>query len=365
MKMDFEDPNMNKMRLLLLLALTFALTVSMFSQRTFSGRVVDIVDGKTFVVESDSGRLTGTIQYIEVPEPEQPLNRIVRDHLQKLVLGKTIVFLPNGYTPKAAVGKAYLDGIDLGQQLVRDGAAWHLPIDRSGQEPAESQVYDMNQAMAKAEKRGIWSIANLTPAWEFRAQKDRSFENSDVANTPGPIARENKNYNYAKNDQDMWIDVGGEPLAQRNVLGSMYYGYDAEKKIRNISTPSLAQTISNGEKRLEVELRLVYFQGELRAKVPNTAFVLGVLATSKEHNFATENTLRFVADGEEIVFENGHRFWREGPASVQELIQYRVNRNALATISKAKTLNIRIGRYQGLVGPEVRDTLQKLIEMAN
>jgi micrococcal nuclease len=364
MKTDFEDPKMNKMRLLLLLALTFALTVSIFSQRTFTGRVVDIVDGKTFVFEGDGGRLTGTIQYIEVPEPEQPLNRIVRDHLQKLVLGKTIVFLPNGYTPKAAVGKAYLDGIDLGQQLVRDGAAWHLPIDRSGQEPAESQVYDTNQAMAKAEKRGIWSIANLTPAWEFRAQKDRSFENSDVANSSNHAVKENKNYNYTKNDQDMWIDVGGEPLAQRNSLGSMYYGYDAEKKIRNISTPSLAQTISNGEKRLEVELRLVYFQGELRTKVPNTAFVLGVLATSKEHNFATENALKFVADGEELVFENGHRFWREGPASVQELIQYRVNRTALTTIAKARNVVIKVGRYHGIVSPDVRATLLKLIEVS-
>ncbi len=350
---------------ILFFALTFMLAVPGFSQRMFSGRVVDIIDGKTFVLEGDSGKLTGTIQYIEVPEPEQPLNRIVRDHLQKLVLGKTIVFMPNGITQNAALGKAYLDGVDLGQQLVRDGAAWHLPIDRSGQEVAESEVYDSNQAMAKAEKRGIWSIANLTPAWEFRAQKDRSFGNSDAVISSDADVKESKNYRYTKSDPDMWIDVGGEALVRKNSVGTMFYGYDPEKKIRNISTPSLAQTIASGEKRLEVELRVVYFQGEMRSRVPNTAFVLGVLATSKEHNFAREHKLTFVADGEEIVFENGQRFWRERPASVQELIQYRVNRGALKTIAKGRNVVIKIGGYHGIVSPEVRDTLVKLLETSN
>lgn len=360
-----EAPTMKNFRPILFPAIIFMLAVTCFSQRMLSGRVVDIIDGKTFVLEADSGKLTGTIQYIEVPEPEQPLNSIVRDHLQKLVLGKTVVFLPTGIAQNAAVGKAYLDGVDLGQQLVRDGAAWHLPIDRSGQEAAESEVYDTNQAMAKAEKRGIWSIANLTPAWEFRAQKDRSFGTSDVVSNSNADTKESKNYRYTKSDPDMWIDVGGESLVQRNSVGTMFYGYDPEKKIRNISTPSLAQTMSSGEKRLEVELRVVYFQGEMRSRVPNTAFVLGVLATSKEHNFAKDNKLKFVADGEEIVFENGQRFWRERPASVQELIQYRVNRGALKTIAKARNVVIQVGGYHGIVSPDVRDTLVKLLETSN
>lgn len=356
---------MKNLRPTLFLAFTLTLTVSGFSQRMFTGRVLEIVDGKTIVLGVDSGKITGTLQYIEVPEPEQPLNRIIRDHLQKLVLGKTVDFLPTGFTPKAAVGKMYLNGLDIGQQLVRDGAAWHLPIALSGQEPAESEVYDSNQAMAKAEKRGIWSIANLTPAWEFRAQKDRSFGNSDVVNNSTAELRESKNYRYAKSDPDMWIDVGGDALAQKNSVGAMFYGYDPEKKIRNISTPSIAQTIANGNKRLEVEIRIVYFQGELRTRVPNTAFVFGMLATSKEHNFAKDNTLKFVADRQEIVFENGQIFWRENAASVQELIQYRINRSALTQIANAKNLTVKFGPYHGTVSPDVRDTLQKLIEVSN
>lgn len=365
MKASPNYRTMKNLRRILILTFTLTLATTCFSQRMLTGRVLEIVDGKTFVLETESGRLTVTLQYIEVPEPEQPLHRVVRDHLQKLVLGKTVIFLPNGLTPKASVGKAYVDGIDLGQQLMRDGAAWHLPIALSGQEPAESDVYDHNQAMAKAEKRGIWSIANLTPAWEFRAQKERSLATSDAVDNSGADAGETKNYRYTKNNPDIWIDVGGEHLVQKNALGTLFYGFDQAKKIRNISTPSLAQIILAGENRLEVELRVVFFQGELRSRVPNTAFVLGVLATSREHNFAKDNTLMFVADAKEIVFEKGQRFWRESSASVQELIQYRVNRRDLTTIAKARDLTIKVGRYHGTVGPDFRDTLLKLIETSN
>jgi micrococcal nuclease len=350
---------------LLLVAFILTLTASGFSQRIFIGRVVEVIDGKTFVLEVDSGKITGTLQYIEVPEPEQPLSRIVRDHLQKLVFGKTVEFFPSGLTSKAAVGKMYLNGVDMGQQLVRDGAAWHLPIDRSGQEPAESNVYDNNQTLAKAEKRGIWSIANLTPAWEFRAERDRSYGTSEFVSTATTAVKESKNYRYTKNDPDMWIDVGGEALAQKNPIGLMFYGYDPNKKIRNISTPSIAQTIASGEKRLEVELRIVYFQGEQLSRVPNNAFVLGMLATSREHNFAKENTIKFVADGQEIVIDGGQLFWRESAASVQELVQYKVSRSALMKIANAKYLTVKIGRYNGTVSPEVRDTVLKLIEVTS
>ena len=218
--------------------------------------------------------------------------------------------------------------------------------------------------MAKAEKRGIWSIANLTPAWEFRAQKDRSLGYSTAANNPGSEVGESKNYRYTKSNQDMWVDVGGEPLVQRNSVGSIFYGYDPDKKIRNISTPSIAQTIESGEKKLEVELRIVYFQGELRSRVPNTAFVLGVLAISNEHNFSREKSLKFVADGEEFDFENGQLFWRENSASVQELIQYRVNRNALAKVANARYLTIKVGQFHGIASPEVRDMVRKLLEVS-
>lgn len=346
---------------ILIVVVVLLLVLSAHAQQAFTGKVVDIVDGKTFVIETDGGRVTGTIKYVEVPEPEQPLSRIVREHFEKLVLGKTITFTPDGFSPVALAGKAYLGDVDLGQQLVRDGAAWHLPASRSGQDALDSQTYENYETLAKSEKRGIWSIANLTPAWEFRARKDRSAQYATYANasTSGKSA---KNYQYTKENADMWVEVGGDALAQKNAMGVMFWGYDPDKKIRNISTVSIAQELSAGERRLEVEVRAVYFQGEIKPRSSNTAYVLGVLSTSKDHNFAKNNALVFVADGVEITVGTGQRFWRENAGSVQELVQYRIGRADLAKIANAKKLTVTAGDYSGTVGTTFRETVLQLVE---
>ena len=346
---------------ILIVVVLLLLVLSAHAQQTFTGKVVDVVDGKTFVIETGGGRVTGTIQYVEVPEPEQPLSRIVREHFEKLVLGKTIVFMPNGFSPIALAGKAFLGELDLGQQLVRDGAAWHLPASRSGQETSESEVYGNYEALAKAEKRGIWSIANLTPAWEFRARKDRSAQYATVANT-NTTSKNAKNYQYAKENADMWVEVGGEALAQKNPTGSLFRGYDPDKMVRNVSTSSVALELTADERRIEVEVRAVYFQGEIKPRSSNTAYVLGILSTSKQHNFEKNNSLVFVADGAEINLGGGQRFWRENGSSVQELVQYRVGHSDLLKIASAKKLTVTAGDYSGTAGTTLRESLVQLLD---
>lgn len=346
---------------ILIVVVVLLLVLSAHAQQTLTGKVVEIVDGKTFVIETSAGRVTGTIQYVEVPEPEQPLSRIVREHFEKLVLGKTITFMPSGFSAVALAGKAYLGDIDLGQQLVRDGAAWHLPPSSSGQEVLDGKIYENHQALAQSEKRGIWSIANLTPAWEFRARKDRSSQYATYTNT-STSGKNAKNYQYAKENADMWVEVGGEALVQKNVTGTLFWGYDPDKKVRNVSTASIAQELSSGDKRIEVELRAVYFQGEIKPRMPNTAYVIGILSTSKEHNFAKNSSLGFVADGVEIVIGTGQLFWRENGASVQELVQYRIGRTDLVKIANAKKLTMTAGDYSGTVGTTLREIVMQLAE---
>lgn len=348
---------------ILIIIVLLLLVLSAHAQQKLTGKVVEIVDGKTFVIEIEGGRVTGTIQYVEVPEPEQPLSRIVREHLEGLVLGKIITFVPNGFSPIAIAGTAYLSDVDLGQQLVRDGAAWHVPPSRSGQDVLDSQAYQTYESLAKSEKRGIWSIANLTPAWEFRARKNPTAQYATYANA-STSGKDAKNYRYTKENSDMWVEVGGEALAQKNKTGSMFWGYDPDKKIRNISTASVAQELTAGEKRIEVEVRAVYFQGEIRPRTSNTAYVLGILSTSKEHNFAKNSSLAFVADGVEIVVGDGQRFWRENSASVQELVQYRIGRGDLLKIANAKKVSVTAGDYSGTISTALCETLMQLAEAA-
>src|SRR5690606_17613651 len=99
--------------------------ISAYPQRKFGGRVVEVIDGKTCVIELAAGRVTAVLQYIEVPEQEQPLYQEVKDHLQKLVLEKQVEFLPRIVMKDRTVGQLLVKGVDISQQMLRDGAAWY------------------------------------------------------------------------------------------------------------------------------------------------------------------------------------------------------------------------------------------------
>jgi len=72
-----------------------------------------------------------------------------------------------------------LGGVDLSSQLIRDGAAWHEPATTSGQTPHEAAEYANNQQLAKAEKRGVWSISNLKTPWEIRSERQAALDLAD------------------------------------------------------------------------------------------------------------------------------------------------------------------------------------------
>lgn len=346
--------------ILTLIAAAFALPAA--AQTALSGNVVEVLDGRTFVLETASGRITGSIQFVDVPEAEQPLSRIVREHLERLILGKPLVFVPGGFSPTTIVGRAYLGGLDLGQQLVRDGAAWHIPAERTGQPPEEETIYSRHEALARLEKRGVWSITNLTPAWEFRS-KAKVLTGASFTNVRSSDAdkKERRNYLEAKTDPDMWVDVGGDAFARINGNGSLFWGFDPEKKIRNTATEEIAQTISSTGHQLEVVFRFIHLQGEIRPRVPNTAFVVGVLATSRNHTFGKDNRLVFVADGKEVLVGSGQRFWRETGSCVEELIQYRIGKSDLIQIANAKKLTVEAGAYSGNVDEPMKAAIKRLL----
>ena len=167
MKESFKE---NIKPFIFIVIVLFLTAISAYPQRKFAGRVVEVVDGKTCVVELPSGKLTVVLQYIEVPDPEQPLHDTVKAHLTNLVLDKKIELMPLGVIKNRTIGRLYVKGVDVSQQMLRDGAAWYSVAERSGQDEDESLVYQDNENQARSEKRGVWGVADLKPVWEYRAE---------------------------------------------------------------------------------------------------------------------------------------------------------------------------------------------------
>ena len=118
---------MSYLRPLQLISLLLVLVCSCFSQRIYNGKVVDVIDAKTVVIETETGKLTAEMQYIEVPDPEHPFYKTVNDHLKELVLGKKVEFRLQGFSSVKFTGRLYLGDLDIAQQMLRDGAAWRPP----------------------------------------------------------------------------------------------------------------------------------------------------------------------------------------------------------------------------------------------
>lgn len=153
-------------------------TVSAAAQFPIAGQVVDVIDGKTVLVATQSGQVRVELQYINVPEVGQPLYDTVREHLRTLSLGKAIEYRPRSILNDRTLGHLSIKGLDISQQMLRDGAAWHTPRQISGQEQSEFDMYASLESSAKAEKLGIWSIPALKPPWQVRS------EQALVQNTP-------------------------------------------------------------------------------------------------------------------------------------------------------------------------------------
>jgi endonuclease YncB( thermonuclease family) len=69
----------------------FSLSATVFAQRHIAGKVTEIIDERTFVVEaSPTQKYTSQLQYIETPDTNQPLSSVVKDHIAKLLLNKNV-----------------------------------------------------------------------------------------------------------------------------------------------------------------------------------------------------------------------------------------------------------------------------------
>lgn len=386
---------MKHSRLILLIVLTLILGVSAFAQRKFSGTVVEIVDGKTVVVEMPAGgKITVELQYIEVPEPEQQLHQTVREHLQQMVYGKQVEFLPRGITENRTVGQLFLNGVDVSQQMLRDGAAWHVSPEKSGQDEAQTETYQNNEARAKAEKRGVWSIENLQPAWEFRAGQRRQEirlrqenaepekngnQNQAVSNSSYSSNRTRRRWTVeeqmkANANVQMWGDArsaqattangasgGGETSA-----GGLLSNYFSSMRIGYTSTPSTFINASAGSSRVRFDHRTFYFyRGDQSSGVEKDIFLLGFLTVSPSAKFAQSSSLTIIADGQKFVFARLDRLAKQAPEGFVEILFYRVSPAVLKKIAAAKSVQIKVGQYSGAMGNDSRAAMKDLLSATN
>lgn len=126
-----------------------------------------VIDGDTFDLDGTRYRIHG----IDAPEAGQKCKaadgdrwdcgKMAIEAVEELIFSATEIRCADGSSDGygRTVAVCWVDGVDLGGELVRRGLAWSFV--------KYSHDYDADEAMARAAGEGIWR-AHTQTAWEFR-----------------------------------------------------------------------------------------------------------------------------------------------------------------------------------------------------
>ncbi len=126
--------------------------------------VQEVQDARTVVVVAAGRKVVVTLEGIDVPVGDEPFAAIARQHLSDLLLNKEVSVEYTGIGAKGRFNaKIVLKDIDIGQQMIRDGAARYGQINDTELTPQERNLYLAAEDAAHKESRGIWQ-ANVLPS---------------------------------------------------------------------------------------------------------------------------------------------------------------------------------------------------------
>lgn len=157
------------------MALTFILPGSCRNSKKAPGRevtlvVVKISDGDTFVGRGDGVTYKIRLQGIDAPERGQDFSNKSKD-----LLGELCSYSPvkAKLLSKDRYGRWVADvynnkGQFINEVMVEEGMAWHF------KRYSSDKNLDRLEALAKQEKKGLWSFDNPIPPWEYRNLKKKN-----------------------------------------------------------------------------------------------------------------------------------------------------------------------------------------------
>jgi len=148
----------------LVVALALGVLVAPLAAQRFAGRVLDVTDGDTVIVARGRGQVTVRLFGIDAPEGGQPFGREATAMLSQRVLGKVIdVDMKDVDQYGRLVAAISIDSRDIGEELVRAGAAWHYV--QYSDDPRLASA----EREARAARRGLWKASSPQPPWTFRS----------------------------------------------------------------------------------------------------------------------------------------------------------------------------------------------------
>lgn len=349
----------------------FLFSISVFGQ-TYSGKITQIIDGKTAILTlSDGKQVNIWLRFLEVPEPEQQLSQTAKEHLEKLILNKDVRFAFYKNYSQGWVGVLYLNETDVSMQMLRDGAAWFDAPENDGY----GSEYRKMENLAKSEKRGVWGIEGLKPPWEFRAEKfDKKIQAKKEAQAKLSEKRKQESEKKSAN-VGIWADVptsrtGISKARFKNLFGTentsvLSSEYDRFSDLTIITSPYIQLGLKKNSKQLEdVTLKAAK---SFKGKKPNgiIIYTLAFVSIAGECKFSKSYDSVILTDNLRFTMDNGVRdyeFVDYFEANFcKESILFSMTKETFEKIVNSDGFDLRLGGYEGDVTKDELETLKLIL----
>lgn len=322
---------------------------------TVIGTVIDVIDGKTVLIELPNGKVRAEMQYIEVPERGQELHDLVIQHLRGLALGKAASFRAQQVMKDRTVGLLMIGDVDLAQQMLRDGAAWHIRHKPTGQSAAEMKTYESNESDARSEKRGVWSVDGMKTAWQFRADREAAQNNAvPVLTKELPVERP-----QTKKPTGYWSDVN--PRMQN--VGALANGYNHAARSGYVGTSYLPakQTEIEVADGTQTAIDITYFYKEYEVTGRHGVFVVTLVSSSSKWRFLERNDLTVIADGKKYHVGKPKRVAEEVDGKQTERLTFNIDRKTLDAFVNGSEVIFTVGKSAYTPAPGMQMLLNNLL----
>jgi micrococcal nuclease len=129
-----------------------------------TGKVTRIADGDTFTMIFENGfDVRVRLNSIDSPEKKQAFSNRAKQTLSELIYNKEVkVYYESKDRYGRVLGDIYIDNLNVNQEMVRRGMAWHFT------RYSEDKILAALEEEARINKIGLWADPNPVAPWEFR-----------------------------------------------------------------------------------------------------------------------------------------------------------------------------------------------------
>ena len=156
------------LRRFVLLSVFFCIAVAEVDAASLFGKVIEVNSGDVITIFNLNRPVRVRLLGVDAPELDQAFGDVARKHLADLLSDKSVLVEYSGIDGDHSVnGRVSFEGIDIGAQMIRDGAAWVDPSTQHRLSAADREVYQQSEEAARSERRGLWQQENPVAPWEF------------------------------------------------------------------------------------------------------------------------------------------------------------------------------------------------------